>query len=196
MLPRFLYWYSSTAVAGSPSRAIPAGSRTRRRQGPTHPADVTFVERSRGPRLILAEAFRRDRRPGGSGHSAKVEAKTAGGKETGNPSSVQRGGRPIGTIHATGSSQEGPQITEGGTERCHNRRRRRVADSRYGMEHLCHHEPHNMMVNWLRIPLDVGIERLYRQRYLHRGDHGVRSAVEPKNLLWINLPPPRRLDSS
>jgi hypothetical protein len=42
----------------------------------------------------------------------------------------------------------------------------------------------------------VGIERLYRQRYLHRGEHGIRSAIELKNLLWINLSPPGRLDSS
>jgi hypothetical protein len=68
--------------------------------------------------------------------------------------------------------------------------------NRYGMEHLCHHEPHSMLVNWLLIPLAVGIERLYRQRYLHRGEHGIRSAIELKNLLWINLSPPGRLDSS
>ena len=31
--------------------------------------------------------------------------------------------------------------------------------NRYGMQHIRHHEPHSMLVNWLLIPLAVGIER-------------------------------------
>jgi hypothetical protein len=68
--------------------------------------------------------------------------------------------------------------------------------NRYGMEHICHHQPDSMLVHWLLILLAVVIERLYRLRYLHRGEHGVRSAMELKSFLWINLSPPGRLDSS
>jgi hypothetical protein len=31
------------------------------------------------------------------------------------------------------------------------------------------------------------IERLYRLRYLHRGDHGVRSAMDLLMYLWLRL---------
>ena len=43
----------------------------------------------------------------------------------------------------------------------------------YGMEHICHHEPNSLVIVWLLIILAMLIERLYRLRYLHRGDHGV-----------------------
>ena len=52
--------------------------------------------------------------------------------------------------------------------------------NRYGMEHICHHEPNSILIVWLLIALAMVIERLYRLRYLHRGEHGVRSAQE----LW------------
>ena len=48
--------------------------------------------------------------------------------------------------------------------------------NRYGMEHICHHEPNSILIVWLLILLALVIERLYRLRYLHRGDHGIRSA--------------------
>jgi hypothetical protein len=31
------------------------------------------------------------------------------------------------------------------------------------------------------------IERLYRLRYLHRGDHGVRSSQQLCDYLWLTL---------
>lgn len=68
--------------------------------------------------------------------------------------------------------------------------------NRYGMEHLCHHEPNSMVLNWLLILLALVIERLYRLRYLHRGEHGVRTAMELKSFLWIRLWLPGGLDSS
>ncbi len=68
--------------------------------------------------------------------------------------------------------------------------------NRYGMEHIRHHEPNSLTVNWLLILLALVIERLYRLRYLYRSQHEVRSAMELKSLLWINLSPPGRLDSS
>ena len=39
----------------------------------------------------------------------------------------------------------------------------------YGMEHIQHHHPNSMLVNWLFLLLALMIERLYRIRYLHRG---------------------------
>jgi len=68
--------------------------------------------------------------------------------------------------------------------------------NRYGMEHIRHHEPHSMLVNWLLILLALVIERLYRLRYLHRGGHGIRTALELKSFLWLNLCSCPRLDSS
>ena len=59
--------------------------------------------------------------------------------------------------------------------------------NRYGMEHICHHHPNSMLLNWLLIALALVIERLYRLCYLHRGAHPIRSAIDLLNLLWLNL---------
>jgi len=50
--------------------------------------------------------------------------------------------------------------------------------NRYGLEHICHHHANSILVNWLLIFLAVVIERLYRTRYLHRGNHPTRSAEQ------------------
>ncbi|MBZ5620436.1 MAG: hypothetical protein LAQ69_17180 [Acidobacteriia bacterium] len=55
--------------------------------------------------------------------------------------------------------------------------------NRYGMEHICHHEPNSILIVWLLILLALVIERLYQLRYLHRGEHGVRTAMD-----FIHLP--------
>src|SRR5437763_1351698 len=59
--------------------------------------------------------------------------------------------------------------------------------NRYGMEHICHHEPNSILIVWLLIALALVIERLYRLRYLHRGNHAIRSAMELSDYLWLNL---------
>jgi hypothetical protein len=59
--------------------------------------------------------------------------------------------------------------------------------NRYGMEHICHHEPNSILIVWLLIALALVIERLYRLRYLHRGDHGIRSAMNLFTYLWLSL---------
>lgn len=59
--------------------------------------------------------------------------------------------------------------------------------NRYGMEHICHHEPNSILIVWLLILLALVIERLYRLRHLHRGDHGVRSAMDLVTYLWLSL---------
>jgi hypothetical protein len=59
--------------------------------------------------------------------------------------------------------------------------------NRYGMEHICHHHANSILIVWLLILLALVIERLYRLRYLHRGDHGIRSAMELHDYLWLSL---------
>ena len=57
------------------------------------------------------------------------------------------------------------------------------AKNRYGFEHICHHQAHSLLIVWLLICLALTIERLYRVRYLHRGTHPVRAAIDLL-LLW------------
>jgi hypothetical protein len=59
--------------------------------------------------------------------------------------------------------------------------------NRYGMEHICHHQPNSILIVWLLIALALVIERLYRLRYLHRGNHGIRSAMGLVDYLWLSL---------
>jgi len=70
------------------------------------------------------------------------------------------------------------------------------AKNRYGLEHVCHHEAHSLLITWLLVALALTIERLYRLRYLHRGSHPPRPAVELVRLLWLGLSAPRAFDSS
>ena len=48
----------------------------------------------------------------------------------------------------------------------------------YGMEHIQHHHPNSMLVNWLFLLLALMIERLYRNRYLHRRTHLILTAIQ------------------
>jgi hypothetical protein len=70
------------------------------------------------------------------------------------------------------------------------------AKNRYGLEHICHHEPHSLLIVWLLTCLALTLERLYRLRYLHRGKHLVRTAIELLRLLQLSLSPPVAADSS
>lgn len=70
------------------------------------------------------------------------------------------------------------------------------AKNRHGMEHICHHEPNSLLVQWLIMVLALSIERLYRLRYQHRGTHPVASAIEFVRLLWLSLSRPTPPDSS
>jgi hypothetical protein len=63
--------------------------------------------------------------------------------------------------------------------------------NRYGMQNICHHEPHSVLMVWLLILLALVIERLYRLRYLRRGDHGIRSTMDLFTYLWLSLGSPQ-----
>jgi hypothetical protein len=61
------------------------------------------------------------------------------------------------------------------------------AKNRYGFGHICHHHPNSLLITWLLIALTLTLERLYRTRYLHRGNHRVLEAVALFRLLWLSL---------
>jgi hypothetical protein len=70
------------------------------------------------------------------------------------------------------------------------------AKTRYGLEHLCHHEANSVLITWLLTALALTIERLYRLRYLHRGPHPVRAAIDLLRTLWVSLGRPFTADTS
>jgi hypothetical protein len=61
------------------------------------------------------------------------------------------------------------------------------AKSRHGLEHICHHHANSLLIGWLVAMLALTIERLYRLRYLHRGQHPVHSSAQLLLLLWLSL---------
>jgi Transposase DDE domain len=64
------------------------------------------------------------------------------------------------------------------------------AKNRYGLEHVCHHQDNSLLINWLITVLTLTLERLYRIRHLHRGNHPVLEPIELLRLLWLNLTEP------
>jgi hypothetical protein len=70
------------------------------------------------------------------------------------------------------------------------------AKNRYGLQHICHHQPNSILMVWLVTFLAILIERLYRIRYLHRGTHRRHSADQLCRLLWLSLSRPGRINSS
>lgn len=61
------------------------------------------------------------------------------------------------------------------------------AKNRHGLGHICHHHPNSLLISWLLTSLGLTIERLYRLRYLHRGTHAPRTAVDFVYVLWLSL---------
>lgn len=66
------------------------------------------------------------------------------------------------------------------------------AKSQHGLEHICHHHPNSLLMEWLLAMLALTMERLYRIRYLHRGTHAILAAMDLCRILWLSLsnPPP------
>ena len=61
------------------------------------------------------------------------------------------------------------------------------AKNRYGFEHICHHHPNSLLITWLIVALTLTLERLYRNRHLHRGIHEVLGSADLVRLLWLSL---------
>ncbi len=70
------------------------------------------------------------------------------------------------------------------------------AKNRYGLEPICRHHPHSLLIVWLLTCLALTVERLYRLRYLHRGCHVPRTAIELVRLLQRSFSPPACADTS
>jgi hypothetical protein len=59
--------------------------------------------------------------------------------------------------------------------------------SRQGFEHICHHHANSLLIGWLLTLVALIVLRLYRLRYLHRGNHPVRSAIDLVRSFWLSL---------
>jgi len=70
------------------------------------------------------------------------------------------------------------------------------AKNRYGLEHICDHHPYSLLIVWLLTCLALTLERLYRLRYLHRGTHPARTAIDLLLLFQLSLSAPTLADSS
>jgi hypothetical protein len=70
------------------------------------------------------------------------------------------------------------------------------AKNRYGLEHVRHHHERSLLIVWLLTCLSLTLERLFRLRYLHRGLHPVRTAIELFRLLLLGLSMPVVPDST
>jgi len=70
------------------------------------------------------------------------------------------------------------------------------AKNHHGFEHLCHHQPNSLLLVWLLTALALTIERLYRLRFLHRGTHPLRQAIDLWQLLLLSLSSPIADDTS
>jgi len=68
------------------------------------------------------------------------------------------------------------------------------AKNRYGLEHICDHHPDSLLIVWLLNCLALTLERLYRLRYLRRGRHRARTAMDLLRLLLLTLSVPAFAD--
>ena len=68
--------------------------------------------------------------------------------------------------------------------------------NRHGLEHISRHHANSLLIGWLLVMFGLTLERLYRLRYLRRGTHRPRPAMELVRLLRLSLCPPRPMDTS
>ena len=65
------------------------------------------------------------------------------------------------------------------------------AKTRYGLRHVPHHHARSLEIYWLLLVFAMTLERLWRLRYLHRGTHPPRTAIELlRRLRWSLVAPP------
>ena len=67
--------------------------------------------------------------------------------------------------------------------------------SQQGFEHICHHHTNSLLIGWLLTLLALVLMRLYRLRYLHRGNHPVRSAIDLVRSFWLSIRQKPAIDS-
>ncbi|HLF93061.1 MAG TPA: transposase [Planctomycetota bacterium] len=70
------------------------------------------------------------------------------------------------------------------------------AKTHHGIEHMTHHHANSLLIAWLLALFTLTLERLYRLRYLHRGTHPPRTAIELVRALRLTLCPLRAPDTS
>ena len=51
------------------------------------------------------------------------------------------------------------------------------AKNRHALEHVQHHHPASLLISWLLVMFALTLERLFRLRYLHRGNHRPPAAI-------------------
>lgn len=66
----------------------------------------------------------------------------------------------------------------------------------HALEHISHHHANSLLLGWLLTLLAMSLERLYRLRYLHRGNHPVLAPVDLLRKLRLALAAPRLRDTS
>jgi hypothetical protein len=71
-----------------------------------------------------------------------------------------------------------------------------VAKNYHHLEHIAHHHPASLLIGWLVVMFALTLERLYRVRYLHRGRHRPRPAIELWRALHLGLATPFSSDTS
>lgn len=70
------------------------------------------------------------------------------------------------------------------------------AKNRHHLEHIHHHHPASLLIGWLLVMFALTLERLYRLRYLHRGRHRPRAAIELVRAFRLSLAAAVPYDSS
>ena len=71
-----------------------------------------------------------------------------------------------------------------------------VAKNQHALEHVHHHHPASLLINWLLVMFALTLERLFRLRYLHRGTHRPPAAIDLVRRFRLSLATPIGPDSS
>ena len=69
------------------------------------------------------------------------------------------------------------------------------AKNQHALEHVHHHRPASLLINWLLVMFALTLERLYRLRYLRRGTHRPLAAIDLVRRLRLSLSAPLGLDT-
>jgi hypothetical protein len=69
------------------------------------------------------------------------------------------------------------------------------AKNQHALEHVHHHHPASLLINWLLVMFALTLERLFRLRYLHRGTHRPPTAIDLVRRFRLSLAIPIGPDS-